>query len=124
MRVLGIMSGTSADGIDVALARISGAPPRIAATLERHHRVPFSRRVRETILRLANGGATTAAELGELDFRLGKEFAEAVIGACRRWRVPLRKISVIGSHGQTIHHQGLEPMVAGRMAHGFHAADW
>ncbi|MFZ3200195.1 MAG: anhydro-N-acetylmuramic acid kinase [Candidatus Acidiferrales bacterium] len=106
MRVLGIMSGTSADGIDVALARISGAPPRIAATLERHHRVPFSRRVRETILRLANGGATTAAELGELDFRLGKEFAEAVIGACRRWRVPLRKISVIGSHGQTIHHQG------------------
>lgn len=106
MRVLGIMSGNSADGIDVALARISGAPPGIAATLEGHHHVPFPRRVRDAILRLANGGATTAAELSELNFRLGKEFAEAVIGACRRWRVPLQKISVIGSHGQTIHHQG------------------
>jgi anhydro-N-acetylmuramic acid kinase len=106
MRVLGIMSGTSADGIDVALARISGAPPGIAATLEGHHHVPFPRRVRDAILRLANGGATTAAEVSELDSRLGKEFAEAVIVACRRWRVPLQKISVIGSHGQTLHHQG------------------
>src|SRR5271167_2588040 len=106
MRVLGIMSGNSADGIDVALARISGAPPGIAAKLEGHHHVPFPRSVRESILRLANGSETIAAEVSELNFRLGKEFSEAVIAACRRWRVPLRKISVIGSHGRTIHHQG------------------
>ncbi len=106
MRVLGIMSGNSADGIDVALARISGAPPAIQATLEGHHHVPFPPRVREAILRLANGGATTAAEVSELNFRLGKEFAEAAIGACQIWRVPLRDVSLIGSHGQTIHHQG------------------
>ena len=59
MRVMGMMSGTSADGIDVALARLSGAPPSISAKLERHHHVEFPARLREDILRLANGEPTT-----------------------------------------------------------------
>ena len=107
MRVLGMMSGTSADGIDVALARISGAPPALQAKLEEHFHVRFPARVREAILRLANGGATTTAEISQLNFLLGEEFAAAAIAACKSWRIPLRKISLIGSHGQTIFHQGL-----------------
>jgi anhydro-N-acetylmuramic acid kinase len=106
MRVLGMMSGTSADGIDVALARISGAPPAISAKLETHHHLPFPARLREAVLGIANGAATTAAEISQLNFLLGEEFARAAITACRKWRVPLRKISLIGSHGQTIFHQG------------------
>ena len=77
MRVLGMMSGTSADGIDVALARISGAPPAITPKFERHHHVRFPVPVREAILRLANGATTTTAEISQLNFLLGEEFARA-----------------------------------------------
>jgi anhydro-N-acetylmuramic acid kinase len=107
MRVIGMMSGTSADGIDVALARVSGAPPSISAKLERHHHVPFPARVREDILRLANGAPTSTEEISRLNFVLGEEFARAALAACRQWRIPLVKIHLIGSHGQTIFHQGV-----------------
>jgi anhydro-N-acetylmuramic acid kinase len=106
MRVLGLMSGTSADGIDVALARISGAPPHLRARCEAHHHVAYAAPIRNAILRLANGDPTTTAEISQLNFLLGEEFAAAAIAACRRWRVSLRKIALIGSHGQTIYHQG------------------
>jgi anhydro-N-acetylmuramic acid kinase len=115
MRVLGMMSGTSADGIDVALVRIHGAPPRISAHFEAHHHVRFPARLRAAILRIANGVPTTAAEISQLNFRLGEEFAAAAITACKRWRVPLRKIDLIGSHGQTIYHQGVPgPFLGGK----------
>src|ERR1700726_364334 len=107
MRVLGMMSGTSADGIDVALARITGAPPSLSAKFEAHHHARFPARVREAILRLANGGPTTTAEISQFNFLLGEEFGAAAIAACKRWRVPLAKISLIGSHGQTVFHQGI-----------------
>jgi anhydro-N-acetylmuramic acid kinase len=107
MRVLGMMSGTSADGIDVALANISGAPPRLAAKLERHYHRPLPKQVREAVLRLANGSATTAAEISQLNFLLGEEFASAAIAACAKWRIRLGTIALIGSHGQTIFHQSV-----------------
>jgi anhydro-N-acetylmuramic acid kinase len=106
MLVLGMMSGTSADGIDVALARISGSPPKLSVRLEGHHHAAFPAPVRKAILRLANGGPTTAAEISQLNFLLGEEFARAAISACKSWRIPLRRVSLIGSHGQTIYHQG------------------
>jgi anhydro-N-acetylmuramic acid kinase len=113
MRVLGMMSGTSADGIDVALARISGAPPKLSVKFVAQHHVRFPSRVRDAILRLANGAATTTAEISQLNFLLGEEFAAAAIAACRRWRVPLRQISLIGSHGQTVFHQGVATRFVG-----------
>jgi anhydro-N-acetylmuramic acid kinase len=106
MLVMGMMSGTSADGIDVALACISGSVPRLSVKLEGHHHATFPAPVRKTILRLANGSSTSAAEISQLNFLLGEEFARAAISACKSWRVPLRKVALIGSHGQTIFHQG------------------
>lgn len=107
------MSGTSADGIDAALVEISGAPPRISAKLKGHYHTAFPASVRQMILRIANGAATTAGEISQLNFLLGEEFAKAAREACKTWRVPLEKIDLIGSHGQTIFHQGVPAKFAG-----------
>ena len=100
---LGIMSGTSADGIDVALVRISGR----GARLENFAAIPFARRVREMILRLGEGCVVTTSEISQLNFLLGKIFGEAALAACRKFRVSPSQIAVIGSHGQTVFHQGI-----------------
>ncbi len=115
MKVLGMMSGTSADGIDAALVRISGAPPNLAAQLEAHFHVPFPPYLRERVLRLANGAASTTAEISELNFLLGEELACAAIAACKKWRVPLKDVSLIGSHGQTFFHQGTSGQSQGKV---------
>jgi anhydro-N-acetylmuramic acid kinase len=106
MLVLGLMSGTSADGIDVALARISGAPPKLGARLEQYATIPFPPRVRKEILRIAGGATTNTEEFSHLNSLLGELFADAAINACRKFRLPLARISLIGSHGQTVYHQG------------------
>ena len=106
MLVLGLMSGTSADGIDVALTRISGAPPHLDAKLLGHTSSRFPAPLRKEILRVAEQQAISAGELSQLNFRLGEIFADAAIAACRRFRIAPSKIALIGSHGQTIFHQG------------------
>jgi anhydro-N-acetylmuramic acid kinase len=106
MLILGLMSGTSADGINVALARISGAPPKLDAKLLGHTSVNFPPAIRKEIVRVAEQQTITAGELSQLNFRLGELFADAALTACRRFRVSLRRVSLIGSHGQTVFHQG------------------
>jgi anhydro-N-acetylmuramic acid kinase len=66
MRVLGLMSGTSADGIDVALVEISGEPPDIRAKLTHFHSVSHPDAVREEILRVATGKPMPPAEITDL----------------------------------------------------------
>jgi anhydro-N-acetylmuramic acid kinase len=115
MLVLGLMSGTSADGIDVAFARISGAPPHLDAKLLGHTSSKFPAALRKEILRVAEQHPITAGELSQLNFRLGEVFAEAAVAACRRFRVSTKRIALIGSHGQTIFHQGKPALYLGRL---------
>src|SRR5271154_5328414 len=112
--VLGLMSGTSADGIDVALARISGAPPKSQTRLIAHTAVKFPSAIRKEILRVAEQQPITAGELSQLNFRLGEVFAEAALAACHKFRVSPKRIALIGSHGQTIFHQGAPAPYLGR----------
>jgi anhydro-N-acetylmuramic acid kinase len=109
MLVLGLMSGTSADGIDVALARISGAPSRLTCKFLGLASFAHPNRLRSEILRVAEGSPVPAAEISNLNYRLGISFAEAALAACRKFRVSPQRISLIGSHGQTIFHQGPRP---------------
>lgn len=106
MLVMGLMSGTSADGIDAALAEISGAPPRLRRRLLQHTSQRMPAALRTEVLRVAEGASCTAGESSQLNFRLGEEFAAAAIAACKTFRVKLRDVKLIGSHGQTIFHQG------------------
>jgi anhydro-N-acetylmuramic acid kinase len=106
MLVLGMMSGTSADGIDVALASVSGAPPSLAAKLLGHTSVKFPGALRKEILRVAEQQPITSGELSQLNFRLGEAFGDAAIAACREFGISRKRVSLIGSHGQTIFHQG------------------
>src|SRR5258708_16694376 len=104
--VLGLMPGTSADAIDVPLAGISGAPPHLNAKLLNHTSINFPPQLRKQILRVAEQQPVSAGDLSQLNFRLGETFAEAALTACRRFRIAPKKIALIGSHGQTIFHQG------------------
>jgi anhydro-N-acetylmuramic acid kinase len=101
---VGLMSGTSMDGIDAALVRISGSPDDPKVRLLAFLTVPYPERVRNVLARVAGGDMTTAAEISQLDFMLGEAFAAAALSVMRRGHVPPRRLSVIGSHGQTIHH--------------------
>src|SRR6202047_4765025 len=112
--VLGLMSGTSADGIEVALARISGAPPHLNAKLINHTSISFPPKLRKEILRIAEQQPISAGDLSQLNFRLGETFAEAALTACGRLRIASKKIALIGSHGQTIFHQGQPVPYLGR----------
>jgi anhydro-N-acetylmuramic acid kinase len=105
--VLGLMSGTSADGIDVALARISGAPPNIRAKLLSHTSFNFPQALRKEILHVAEQQPISAGELSQLNVRLGQIYADAVLAACKRFKVAPKRVDLIGNHGQTIFHQGV-----------------
>jgi anhydro-N-acetylmuramic acid kinase len=102
------MSGTSADGIDVALIRIGGHGPIDTGSvqLQRFATIPYPAAMRDSILRVAEGDRVTAGEISRINFRVGEEFARAALVALRRWRVRPARVSLIGSHGQTIFHQG------------------
>jgi anhydro-N-acetylmuramic acid kinase len=105
---LGLMSGTSVDGIDVALVRIAPSITENAAhaRLENFVAIPFPGAVRAEVLRIAEGERVSTADISQLNFRLGRIFGEAALRACRKFRIAPRRLSVIGSHGQTIFHQG------------------
>jgi anhydro-N-acetylmuramic acid kinase len=98
--LLGLMSGTSADAIEVALA--TPTPPKLL----NHTTLPLPTPIRAEILRIAEGAPATAAQISQLNFRLGQVFAEAALTALRKFRISPGRVSLIGSHGQTIFHQG------------------
>jgi anhydro-N-acetylmuramic acid kinase len=109
MLVAGIMSGTSADGIDVALSRISPARTRPRIELLRHRAFPYTAAWRKAVLAAMDAQNTSAAELARLNWRLGEAYAEAAQSAAQGYAIDL-----VGCHGQTIYHQGIAKPYAGR----------
>jgi anhydro-N-acetylmuramic acid kinase len=99
---IGLMSGTSADGIDAVLTGISGQARGLRARVVAHAHRPFAPDLRRKILRVCLQG--TVAEICELNFLLGEHFAQAALAVLRKSGLRPRDVAAIGSHGQTIHH--------------------
>ncbi|MCF7822219.1 MAG: anhydro-N-acetylmuramic acid kinase [Mariprofundaceae bacterium] len=98
---MGIMSGTSADGIDIAIVDCSEQRPKLIYFCE----YPMPQKLREPILRLAEPGVDEIDALGALDRALGKAFADAANRSIKASGISADSIVAIGSHGQTIRHR-------------------
>ncbi len=102
--VIGLMSGTSADGIDAALTEITGAGTALQVRLRDFLFVPFPAAVRERILQLAEGSWGGSGELCRMSNLLGHLYAEACLALCRQAQVSADEIDLVGNHGQTLWH--------------------
>jgi len=130
MIVAGVMSGTSADGVDVALVQISSGsefgfrsgskrgsaagghecPPHTVQLLG-HASYPYPSKVRAAILAAMNARSARVADLARLNFLLGELYADALLATQRRLRI---KAELVGCHGQTLYHQGAPERFLGR----------
>ncbi len=102
VKVIGLMSGTSADGVDAALVEISAEGDRPLLRLVAWDTFAYPPGLRERILAVATGGNTE--EVCHLDAYLGELFAEAAARVAQQAGTDLTDVNLIGSHGQTIHH--------------------
>jgi len=99
-RYVGLMSGTSLDGIDTVLCQIDAQ----GCYLEEAYFLPFDQTLKGEILEMIEG-QTTLQEVGRVDVALAKLFAQSVEGLLDQAGIPATKVSAIGSHGQTLWHE-------------------
>jgi anhydro-N-acetylmuramic acid kinase len=111
MTVAGVMSGTSADGIDVAVVRIPFTNRWPKVKLLAHEAFPYPAELRKKVLAAMNAESIATAELARLNWRLGLAYAEAVRATARKHKL---KLDLVGCHGQTLYHQARAESYAGR----------
>jgi len=102
--VIGLMSGTSLDGVDVAVTRIEGSGPDLHAELLGHASFPYPPELRALLLDNSAPETSSVLDLSQLNFRLASEYERAVRTAAAQADVKLADVDLIGSHGQTVHH--------------------
>lgn len=97
---IGLLSGTSVDGIDAVLVDFASSPPSLVAT----HSEQIPEHLRNSILKLCAGEPVSLVTLGETDVALGRLFAEAANTLLSKSGIPAESVLAIGSHGQTVMH--------------------
>jgi anhydro-N-acetylmuramic acid kinase len=102
--VIGLMSGTSADGVDAALVQIAGNARSTHIRLQAFHTFPFPAGMREAILAASDPRTGTVDLLCRLNVALGEVFAEAALEVARQAGISIGTVDLIGSHGQTVQH--------------------
>jgi anhydro-N-acetylmuramic acid kinase len=102
--IIGLMSGTSVDGIDAALVHIIGAGFDTQISLTAFETYPFSKSERAAILDFASNSVVSLDDLARLNFYLGKKFAQVAEHVTLKAGLSLADIDLIGSHGQTVRH--------------------
>ena len=108
------MSGTSVDGVDVALVEIAGEGFDETVRPIAFRSFPYPAALRRAILGVSDALVSTR-EISQMNFRLGEIFAEAVVQTCRQSLIPLEEVDLVGSHGQTIYHQATPEAFQGRL---------
>lgn len=102
---IGLISGTSADGIDAVVIRSDGiGVPELLAARE----TPYPKEVRKQVLALYHPGDNEIERMGSLDSALGELFADAALRVCAKAGLQPDQVAVIGSHGQTIRHRPIK----------------
>lgn len=104
-RVVGLMSGTSVDGIDAALVEITGEPMDGNVKLVAFENKPFPEEVKGMIVSLFDTKHANVEQLGYMNVLLGELYAKAVFSVVEKAGLQISDIDIIGSHGQTIYHQ-------------------
>jgi anhydro-N-acetylmuramic acid kinase len=102
--VVGLMSGTSADGVDAAVARLAGTGRQLRMEALAFIHRPYDDVLREVLLRNAEAATSSVRELALLDALLARLFAAATREACTEAGLQLSDLDLIGSHGHTFHH--------------------
>ncbi|MFN6560134.1 MAG: anhydro-N-acetylmuramic acid kinase [Nostoc sp. ChiSLP01] len=105
-RVIGLISGTSVDGIDAALVEISGQELDLKIELLAGETYPYPAELRERILALCAGAAISMAELAQIDDAIAFTFAQAA----QNIQNGHQAANLIGSHGQTVYHRPVEKL--------------
>lgn len=113
MYAVGLMSGTSLDGIDAALVQIDGSGYESKVKLLHFITMPFSSQLKREIEQAISVESSNVQLICSLNFKLGYAFADAVKRLCQKAEFSLEHVDVIGSHGQTIYHQ---PYASGNTA--------
>ena len=104
MRIIGLMSGTSIDGIDAAVVDITGAPPHVTADLRAFTSVPFTQAQRDQIFALFDPSRADPEMVCSMNFQIGAWFADAAQQAMARAGLTADDVDLIASHGQTLFH--------------------
>ncbi len=98
---IGMMSGTSMDGVDTALVEIKDDQVRLIA----HDDYPMPGEIKQALLSVCTGQSTNLKAIGELDHQLGHLFADAIMQLLDKSGYSAEQIRAIGNHGQTVFHQ-------------------
>jgi anhydro-N-acetylmuramic acid kinase len=102
--IAGAMSGTSADGVDVAVARIEGIGINLSACVLHHHHRPYPPELAASIVKLREDGHTTLAQMADLARQISLIYAAAVNEALVGAHLSSSDLSAIAAHGQTLFH--------------------
>lgn len=104
MLAVGLMSGTSLDGVDAVLCEVDGVGLTTVIKELAFETYPFPVQLRETVRTIAENRPVTIAEVCSVNFELGKWFSDAVLAICLDYGIESSELAFVASHGQTVYH--------------------
>lgn len=103
-RIIGLMSGTSMDGLDVALCRFSGSGSTTQITLEQFDTITFSEDIKDEIRRIFAKKDIDFQQLCLLNPWIGQLHGKLVLQCLEKWKIEPNEVDIVASHGQTVFH--------------------